>query len=641
LCGALCANPVTRVYLSQVSVLLRRLSIAYLLYFITRLIFFVYNRSLFPGVGITDFIGDAWAGLRFDSFSIAASNSLFILLSLMPPRWFNHSWYQRMLKWLFVIVNAVFVSANVVDTGYFKFIHRRSTSDLFAQLSGQTDVLSLLPQIVGDFWQLVLGFVILVWLGAKLYSRTRLTAFSAADAITWRDRWACVLIFLFVAGVATLGLRGGFQRVPIDLVNAGAMTSANEVPIVLNSPFTIIKSFSHRTIEELTYFSDRDLDAIYSPHHQFPDAQFRKENIVVLILESFSKEYTKLGEHRDLTPFLDSLMDHSLVYSNGYSNGTKSIEGIPAILSSLPSLLEDPYINSMYANNRQTSFASLLKSKGYTSAFFHGGINGTMNFDDWAKQAGYDRYYGRNEYGNDRDFDGYWGIWDEPFLQFAAQNMSVMHQPFHTAIFTLSSHHPYFIPSQYSNQIKSGPLENSASIRYADISLRKFFETASKTNWYRNTLFILVADHCGISDSPFYSNPVGFLSIPILFFRPDNSLTGVNSHGFSQIDILPAAMRLTGYEKPFFAFGNGFRDTTTGFCPWYMSGIHHVFNDSLTFWYRNSEPIATYNYRRDSLLNHNIIGSHPAIEATAAAKYRAFLQSYHHALIHNAGQSGD
>jgi arylsulfatase A-like enzyme len=628
---------VIRNYSEQILLLAKRLGIAYLLYFITRLIFYAYNRPLFPAVGIADFFRDAVYGLRFDSFSIAATNSLFILLSLIPGPLFRRTWYRRVLYWLFMAVNTLCVCANLVDTGYFAFIRKRSTADLFAQLGGQTDVLKLVPQFAADFWLLVVFLAAIVFGVHKLYMRTRLRDVPGENSRGAKVILVCVGMFILTAGLAVLAIRGGVQRVPIDIVSAGAVAGSEEAPIVLNTPFTLIKTVDHRPLEALNYYTADELDAIYSPIHHYRDSVFKKQNVVVLILESFSKEYTKLGGKPGLTPFLDSLMGHSLIFTNGYSNGTKSIEGIPAILSSLPSLMDDPLINSMYANNRQSSFASLLRGEGYETAFFHGGINGTMNFNDWAKLAGYQAYLGRNEYMNDDDFDGFWGIWDEPFLQFAAMRMGKMKQPFHAAVFTLSSHHPYFVPKEYKGKFPEGPLENSVSIRYADHSLRRFFATASKMDWYKNTLFVLVADHCGISDSPFFSNPVGFLSIPILFYRPDNSLKGVHGKVSSQIDILPHAMRLLGYNKPFFAFGEGFRRPRVGFEPWYHNGTHHVFSDSLTYWYTGGELQNVYNYTKDSLLHHNLKGNYPFMDSTITTMQNAFLQSYHYVMINNLG----
>jgi phosphoglycerol transferase MdoB-like AlkP superfamily enzyme len=420
-------------------------------------------------------------------------------------------------------------------------------------------------------------------------------------------------------------------------VDAGAATNSEEVPIVLNTPFTIIKSMEDKALVEYNFYSEAELRSRYNPIHEYKDSVFKKQNVVVLILESFAKEYTKLGR-RSYTPFLDSLMDKSLVCSNAFSNGSKSIEGIPAILSSLPSLMENPFINSLYSLNDQTSLANVLNAEGYQSAFFHGGINGTMNFDAWASLAGYQAYYGKNEYGNDDDFDNFWGIWDEPFLKYSVKKMSEFKQPFHSAVFTLSSHHPYKIPAQYKNKFPKGDLENSESVGYADYALRQFFIAAKKTAWYKNTLFVLTADHGSLSEHPFYSNVVGNQTIPILFFKPDNSLSGIHKDVFSQVDILPSVFSLLGYNKPFFSFGESFSEKKHGNDYFFPTGVQYLYSDSALYCFHVPQLYQVYYYIHDSAVAKPALGRYPELDSTNTRQFRAFIQTYNHTLLHNTGR---
>ncbi len=536
-----------------------------------------------------------------------------------------------------MLTNSVFLAANFIDAGYFPFVRKRSNADLFEQIGGQSDLVKLLPQFARDFWWILLLYILLLIGLSWAYNRIAYRK-SGAYGFSQPKHWVLIIVlFILSGGLCVLGIRGGLQRVPIDIVNAGSVTKAEEVPIVLNTPFTLIKSVDHPSVEELAFYSNDVLKQEYSPLHYFKDSTFKKQNVVVIILESFAKEYTKLsGNKASLTPFLDSLMDHSLVFTNGFANGSKSIEGIPSILSSLPSLMENPFINSIYANNGQTSLASVLKPEGYTTAFFHGGINGTMNFDDWAPAAGYSLYFGKNEYKNDTDFDNYWGIWDEPFLQFTVKKMSGFKQPFHSAIFTLSSHHPYFVPTRYKNKFSKGWLENSESIGYADHALKQFFAEAAKTSWYSNTLFVLTADHSSLSGNPFYSNVVGNQCIPILFYRPGNALAAKNNRIFSQMDIMPNTLQLLGYNKPFFAFGKAAGESAGPVSYYYANGTYFIYSDSMVYQYNAGRFNSAYNYRRDSLLTTNLLGARPLNDSLMARRLKAFLQTYNHALIHNS-----
>ena len=623
-------------YLNQLLFLIKRLLVCYFIYFVCRLFFYIGNASLFPSVTLTHFIQDAFYGLRFDTFSIFVGNSLFIFLSIIPNNYFNAKSYQNLLRWIFITSNSIFVLANCIDIGYFRYIKKRSSADLFEQIGGQTDLSRLLPQYLKDFWWVLMLYFLIMFALYKLYKHQKPIEIKKYILKGVKEYILIFLIFLIFSGCVVLGIRGGFQRIPIDIVNAGSVTSPEEVPIVLNTPFTLIKSVSQKAVVNYKFYDNSIVNANIKTIHHYKDSSFKKMNVVVLILESFAKEYTKLGKVKSITPFLDSLMNNSLVFTNAYSNGSKSIEGIPAILSGLPSLMENPFINSIYANNQQTSLANLLSTEGYKTAFFHGGINGTMNFDDWAPSAGYNYYFGKNEYNNNADFDGFWGIWDEPFLQYSIKKINELNTPFHAAIFTLSSHHPYFVPDKYKNKFQKGPLENSESIRYADYALMKFFETAKKQNWYSNTLFVISADHASISEHPFFSNFAGNLSIPILFFKSDNSLKAENNRIFSQIDILPSTLNLLGYNKPFFAFGKSFLDSTNRKSYYYANSTYYVYNDSMVFTYSIPDLKTVFNYKRDSVCGNSLLNKYPEIEQTANKDFKMFIQYYNQCLINNS-----
>lgn len=521
--------------------------------------------------------------------------------------------------------------------GYFAYVKKRSGADLFEQIGGQTDMGRLLPQYIRDFWWVLLIYILLIVLLAWMYRRVKLQRPEDVTPVAIKSKVAIALSFVLITGLVVLGIRGGLQRLPMDIVDAGGMTTAEEVPIVLNTPFTLIKSLDKKSLAEYSFYSEAEIKKIFNPIHKFGSEGMNRKNVVVVLLESFAKEYTSLGGTVSYTPFLDSLMHHSLVFTNAYANGAKSIEGIPAILSSLPSLNENPFINSAYYNNRQTSFATLLQPEGYTTAFFHGGTNGTMNFDIYAKLAGYGSYFGRNEYNNDTDFDGFWGIWDEPFLQYSVKKMSTFKQPFHSAIFTLSSHHPYKIPKQYEGKFPKGHLENSESIGYADYALRQFFESAKKTSWYHNTLFVLCADHASLSDHPYFRHIVGLKSIPVVFFEPDDGIAGYYAGSFSQIDILPSVMNLLGYNKPFFSFGQSYIGRNSTNCFFYQDGTNFMVRDTLFCGFQGAELSLVNNIKTDSLLEKNVLGKYPAAEAHLNEQFRAFIQTYNHVLITNSG----
>jgi phosphoglycerol transferase MdoB-like AlkP superfamily enzyme len=453
-------------------------------------------------------------------------------------------------------------------------------------------------------------------------------------ALVWQT-----LNLIIILGLCVIGMRGGLQLIPLTNGNALQAAPNQYVPIVLNTPFSIMHSYSGK-LEEVHFFNDKQLKGFFNPIKHYGGKTFTKKNVVIIILESFSKEYTGLGGRKSFTPFLDSLMQSSFVCRNAYENAVHSAEGVPAVISGMPALMDEPITTSSYGTDNLTSLPSLLKTEGYQTAFFHGGTNGTMSFDIYASNAGFDRYYGRTEYGNEGDYDGNWGIWDEPFLQFFARSLSTMKQPFVTSVFTLSSHDPFKVPVQYQNQLSKGSLPINQTIAYTDLALKKFFATAAQQPWYRNTLFVITADHAApVSTDPYYSSyGMGRYAIPIIFFAPaDTSLRRTTDTVIQQIDILPSVLDYLGYNKPFFAFGNSI------FSKAYPRFVVNELSDHY-LWYMNGylltadqlKPKALYDFNTDSLLHHNILSQDNALaHQTLIPYFKAFIQLYRSSLINN------
>jgi len=621
-----------REYRTQVVTLLKRLLVIYAAYFLCRLAYLFVNYRYFSSSDSGELSLTFFYALRFDTFSIAVTNSLFILLSIFPFSLQSNLAFKRIMFWSYLLPNILGVLLNLIDVAYFPYIKKRSTSDLLFQAGGQTDLGRLLPQFISDFWFIIPIFIFILYVIVKGYKYTTPKAAIYGNNTNYLGKWS---LFTILCLLTVLCIRGGFQRVPIDIIDAGKYAQKQNINLLLNTPFTLIKSLEKSGLSPLAFnFNNKSKQHYFNPITQFKNDTSIKRNLVVIILESFSKEYTALSGMQSYTPFLDSLRAHSLQFTNAFSNGDKSIEGIPAILSSMPSLMNNPLINSLYADNEYSSLASLLSEIGYTSAFFHGGFNGSMNFDSYAHHVGYQYYFGRDEYNNKEDFDGFWGIYDEPFLQYTVKKMNELPIPFHSAIFTLSSHHPYQIPEKYQGKFPKGDLEILESIGYADYSLKRFFQTASQQPWFHNTLFILCADHTGISNIPFYYSMVGHYTIPVLFYMPDNHLTGNYPYVFQHADILPSALELLGYTKPFFSFGKSYSDTTNRHVNYYANGVHYMVNDSFSFHYTNHQLSNVYAYKKDSLLTNNLLTKKRWNEEIL--RYQAFIETYHHSLIYNA-----
>jgi phosphoglycerol transferase MdoB-like AlkP superfamily enzyme len=345
--------------------------------------------------------------------------------------------------------------------------------------------------------------------------------------------------------------------------------------------------------------------------------------------------HQKGNPNSDFTPFLDSLAEKCLVY-NGFANGKRSIEGIPAILASLPTWMPEEFITSQYASNKFNSLASLLKTEGYNTSFFHGGKNGTMGFDAFCNSAGFDSYYGKNEYPDKADFDGSWGIWDEPYLQYIANTLNQTKQPFMGAVFTLSSHHPYKVPEKYKNKFRKGKLEIQETIMYTDYALQKFFEKASTMPWFQNTIFVITSDHTSEAVQPYYQSRVGQYAIPIFFYEPQNGVSGHKYILAQQTDILPTLLDMLHFPKPFMAFGGSLlRENEPRFSLSYLNRNYQLIQDGYTWQTDHTISYALYNLKSDSLLINNL---YPEQHNTANQRdklLKSVLQQYNNRMIEN------
>ena len=626
---------------SNFHILILRLCMILCFYFFLRLLFLFFNINYYSEVDFITLSKSFVYGLRYDSTAIVISNFAFIVLHLLPFPFFYKKNYQRFLKILFFIVNIPLVLLSSIDIGLFQFTGKRSGFEIFKIMSFGNDFFNTLPKMILDFWYLLLLYFGILFLIYRYYPTLKSVNTNIQNSKKYFiDSIAgkIVLFFLFSA-MTFIGFRGGIQYKPLSILSASRYGSGKTTALILNTPFTIIKTFGKQTLEEMKWMPNDESQKI-NPVIKLPSlkSQFNPKNVVLIILESFGKEYIgSLNSNIGYTPFLDSLIGKSLVFENAFANGKRSIEGIPAIVAGLPAMMTDPFITSAYSSNTITTLPSLLKLKGYNSTFFHGGTNGTMGFDNFSRLAGFDHYFGRNEYNNDADFDGSWGIYDEPFLQRTAEELNKMKPPFLAAVFTLSSHHPYKIPEKYLNQFPAGTLPIHQSIRYTDYSLKLFFETVSKMPWYLNTLFVLTADHTALSEKSFYQNSVGQLAIPILYYCPtDSALHGKSSATTQHIDIFPSVMNYLGYDQKYFAFGkNIFTNSTENMAISYSNETYQLIHDTTVFILRNNEKNSFFNFAKDSLLRHDLLGSDTVKERIMEIKLKSFIQNFNHALIHN------
>lgn len=613
---------------TSLKLLLRRLGLILGLYMLLRVVFYFFHYNTFAEAGAAETLLAFLHGLRFDIAAIIITNSLFIVLSLLPVGNTLHPQYQRPLKWVFVLSNAPFLALALVDVEFFSFIGRRSSNELFTITD---DIANQLGQLTGNYWYFGIAFLLLVLLLVKLYPKA-----PAAPAVM-APGWMRGLRLLLIAAFAVFGIRGGLQLKPLRPSHAFVLEPASLGHLTLNTPFTFIKSIGKTQLEEKHYYKTEEelLAALpFDPMlYKQPDGELKRDNIVVIILESFAAEYVgALNNGQGYTPFLDSLARQGILFQNAFANGRKSIEALPSILAGIPSLMEEPFITSPYQANHFYGLGHILQQEGYHTAMFHGAANGTMGFNDFARAAGIKEYYGLNEYPSAlraTGYDGQWGIFDDPYLQYVSKELTSFQEPFMATLFTLSSHQPYTIPDKYKGRFPKGDLEIHESIGYADHALQEFFEAASKEPWYHNTLFILTADHTQKSTAPAYQNELGHYRVPLLLFHPSKDLGSVNIKQVIQhTDIMPTVIDYLNIPTDkVLPFGRSvFDDSSTGRALFYNGNA----------WYMVQQEEVTELTQDDQVRFYTLADMAPAPPSPAAEQQlKAYVQYFRKGMIGN------
>ncbi|HYG17307.1 MAG TPA: sulfatase-like hydrolase/transferase [Ohtaekwangia sp.] len=629
-------------------VLTQRFLIAMLLFTLCRLGFYIFNLSYFPGMSLPKFLYILLGGIRFDLTALLYTNMLFIVLMCIPlPVRFNDT-YQSVVKWIFYVTNGLVLAANVSDFIYFKFTLRRTTADIFQQFENETNLGGLFFRFLIDYWYAVIFWIALVVLMVWLYNRTRVAGPMVKNRLAFYG--SGILAFPLIAFLVVGGIRGNFLHStrPITLSDAGKyVKDPGDVSLVLNTPFAMYRTLGKTRIKRVHYYdTPQALETAFSPVHHRPDTgKLKKLNVVVIVLESFSKEFFGFynrgkdnGTYTGYTPFLDSLITHSKTFEYSFANGRKSIDALPSIVASLPSM-GLPYVLSPYSGNRINSLGNLLKQEGYRTAFFHGAPNGSMGFEAFMNIAGIDEYYGMDEYDNDADYDGWWGIWDEKFLNFTAKTQRDFEEPFLSVFFSVSSHHPFSIPREYEGVFKGGKEPILRCIQYTDHALKKYFQEVSTYPWYANTLFVITADHTS-SNVLFDESRTakGLFSVPIIFYRPDHSLRGVDTEIIQQADIMPTVLGYLGYEKDFLAFGRDVLNNEKTPCAWnYKDDVFQFYEGDYLLQFDGKRSVALYNFKTDLMLKHNLvkIPGNKAQVMHMETRIKAIIQQYNNRMVSN------
>jgi phosphoglycerol transferase MdoB-like AlkP superfamily enzyme len=627
---------------------LLNLLLVYIVYFVARTVFLLENRNLYPDLSAGHLAELYRGGLSFDTSAILYTNALWVVMVLLPLHAKETPFWRGLCRWTFVVVNTLALAVNLVDAVYFRYSMRRTTTTIFQEFGNEGNLGDIfLTETIGH-WYLFLLAALIAWALWKLYVTPVLKMNWAGYTLTM------LLSLVAFAPFCVAGMRGGWTRDirPITISNANNYCDRpTETGIVLNTPFSLIRTIGKNNFEVVAYYTDKqEMETVFNPiKTPHPTHPFVKKNVVVIIIESFGREYIgaynrHVAGYDGYTPFTDSLIANgALTYRYSYCNGRKSIDGMPSILSSIPMFVE-PFFLSPYSVNDVSGLADCLNRKGYETAFFHGAERGSMGFMAFARATKFKDYYGREDFvadprtRGDQEYDGWWGISDEPFMQYMCQKMSEMQEPFMTALFTLSSHHPFRVPDAYKDVFKEEDPDMPIYkvIRYTDMSLQHFFASARRQPWFQNTIFAITSDHTNMPKLPQYRTDLGGFCSPIIFYDPSGEMgSGMKDAIAQQTDIMPTILEHLGYDEPYVSFGLDLL-TTPPDSTWavnYLNGVYQYVKHGHVLQFDGQQVRGVYSLK-DSLMQHNMAGQLPQ-QRQMERELKAIIQQYMERMTEN------
>ncbi len=633
--------------------LLWNIALLYIAYGITRVAFLLENHSIYEHLwGNPQTWQVILGGLYFDTSAIAYTNALYILLVLFPFHKKETNSWQNVCKWVYIVINSLCLAMNLGDSVYFQYTARRTTIAFFSEFSGDEKLGSIIGYEFIQHWYFVVLFMLLVAFLWGAYIRPQKKAFPLKHYYISQT-----ITFLIAAYACWAGIRGGlWDNRPIKISTANQfIIRPNDASLILNTPFSMIRTIGHSTYHNPAYYQDQAiLEKIYTPVHRpiivdtdslMPPA---KKNIIVIFLESFGREYIGslnkeiLPGYKGYTPFLDSLMSHAISFRYTYANGRSSVDAMPSALSGLPMFVES-FVAASHATNHLEGIASCLSQMGYQTAFFHGAPASSLGFQGFTKATGFKDCFSQEDYEADSrtngeaDSDNWWGIWDEPFLQYFRLKMSDMKEPFMTALFTLTSHHPFHVPEQYKDIYPEEEMPIHKCIRYTDHALERFFREASKEPWFKNSLFIMTGDHTNMSNHPEYKSGINQFATSIILYEPNGDLQpGIREGIAQQTDIMPTVLSYVGYPKPYVAFGCDVFNTPAK-DTWainYLDGIYQYCKNGYVLQFDGQNTIGFYSLT-DYRMEHDLKGQGYEEQTIMEKEIKAIIQQYMERMINN------
>jgi phosphoglycerol transferase MdoB-like AlkP superfamily enzyme len=589
-------------------------------FWIARILLIAGNTDL----GISSPFWYIYYALRFDLKAMVIWYSPLLLL-LGLGLFIKKKWWDSISTTVFLLLYLAALVFGLIAVFYYPISKSVAGMELFQMVNGQEPTIVL--GYVMDYWWASLLALILLYAVYKIDIKLKLVL-TLKKAVIYMTSLLIICVFL---------ARGGIALKPLNLLDAYSGLAPEDAITAVTPCYVLIESVGKQNISYYEFVTQDTLEHELAKDQLYALSPYSsKPNVCLIILESFGKEYTSINEANRLsyTPFLDSLMHESRNYTNAYANGLRSVDAVASIYSGVPSFMTQPFIGSLYTQSDIPSLPKALATKGYYTSFYHAADEQSMGFKPYLLANGLGDYFAKQQYPNLTDFDGTWGIFDDPFLQYFNDKLGKQKQPWFSSVFTLSSHHPYKVPSPYQT-LPKGTCEIHQSIGYTDMALRHFFESARKTVWFKNTVFIITADHTSINQSKEHRTYRGKYGVPLLVYAPYMVAPASIDRPVQHIDIYSSIKQLAGIKKQV-AMGRSILDSASHAAVQYDGNVYVYTNDSMSLQWDGVSKYKLFAYKNDPAHLVNLAKKYPDQGGVMLKELQIWIQKYNYRLLNNS-----
>ena len=484
--------------LKTLTVLLRFYCFWLLFFFIDRLVFLLYFTDKLKGIPASEISKTFLYGLWMDG-SMAAYITALPLLVFVLCWLFKRSISISIPKWYTGILVVIFSLISVINFNiYTEWGSKINYHVLYFMFSAPDEALasSGSSPVFSSVLILLLIIALSFWLSSKIIDY-RLPAAKMHPALK-------VMLCFFLIALNFLAIRGGWQLAPMN----ESMAYFSNKPIInhasVNTEWTLFHSLvknKNGSVNPYPYFKPEVAKALVKDLYQQPaDSTIRvlttdKPNVVIIILESFTASLIEsLGGEKGITATMEKLIADGLLFPNTYASGDRTEKGVAAVISAFPAQAIQSIMKENGRQEKLPSLAAALQEKGYSTSFYYGGESEFANMKSYVLTHSYQRLIDKHSFAK-KDMNSKWGAYDEVVFRTQLTDLNKEPQPFFSTLVTLSNHEPFELPGKM--QFGTDNVENKfrSTAYYTDSCIAAYMNVAKKQPWYKNTLFILVADH--------------------------------------------------------------------------------------------------------------------------------------------------